>query len=80
MAKNTYADVMSGIRDANIRFDDLRKLIISLGFRERVKGDHYVYKRDDIPERIVLQPLGGKAKAYQVKQVRNLVIKYGLEM
>ena len=80
MAKNTYADVMSGIRDANIRFDDLRKMIIGLGFRERVKGDHYVYKRDDIPERIVLQPLRGKAKPYQVKQVRNLVIKYGLEM
>ena len=48
------------------------------GFRERIKGDHYVYKHDDIIERIVIQPSGNKAKAYQVKQVRNLFIKYGL--
>ena len=41
-------------------------------------GDHFVYKRDDIIERIVIQPKGNKAKAYQVKQVRNLFNKYGL--
>ena len=64
--------------DNNIRFSDFRNLILSYGFRERIKGDHYVYKHDDIIERIVIQPLGNKAKAYQVKQVRNLFNKYGL--
>ncbi len=29
-------------------------------------------------EIINLQPAGSKAKAYQVKQVRNLVVKYKL--
>lgn len=53
-------------------------LILSYGFTERIKGDHHIYKRNDIIERIVIQPLGNKAKAYQVKQVRNLFNKYGL--
>ena len=75
---STYDMVMSGQSDSNIRFADFRNLILSYGFRERIKGDHYVYKHDDIIERIVIQPSGNKAKAYQVKQVRNLIIKYGL--
>lgn len=75
---NTYDKVMSGESDNNIRFTDFRNMILSYGFRERVKGDHYIYKRDDIMERIVIQPLGNKAKAYQVKQVRMLLEKYGL--
>lgn len=78
MANNTYDMVMSGKSDSNIRFTDFRNLILSYGFRERIKGDHYVYKRDDILERIVIQPKGNKAKAYQVKQVRNLFNKYDL--
>ena len=78
MANNTYDVVMSGKSDSNIRFNDFRNLILSYGFRERIRGDHYIYKRDDIIERIVIQPLGNKAKAYQVKQVRMLFEKYGL--
>lgn len=78
MANNTYDMVMSGKSDSNIRFADFRNLILSCGFTERIKGDHYVYKRNDIIERIVIQPLGNKAKAYQVRQVRNLFNKYGL--
>lgn len=49
---NTYDMVMSGNSDNNIRFTDFRNLILSLGFRERIRGDHYIYKRDDITERI----------------------------
>lgn len=78
MANNTYDMVMSGKSDNNIRFTDFRNLILSYGFRERIKGSHHIYKRDDIAEGIVIQPFGNKAKAYQVKQVRNLFDKYGL--
>lgn len=80
MNKKTYEDVMSGQKDNNISFADLRNLVISLGFTERIKGDHYVYKHSDpdIIERIVIQPAGNKAKAYQVKQVRNLIRLYDL--
>jgi len=78
MTNNTYDMVMSGKCDSNIRFTDFRNLILSYGFRERIKGDHYIYKRNDILERINIQPNGNKAKAYQVKQVRILFEKYGL--
>lgn len=78
MAKNTYDMVMSGNNDNNIRFADFRNLILSFGFSERIRGDHYIYKRNDISERINIQPLGNKAKAYQVKQLRMLFEKYGL--
>lgn len=70
--------VLSGKQDANIKFKDLQFLIISLGFKERVKGDHFIYKHDDYIERIVIQPDGNKAKPYQVKQVRQIIIKYHL--
>lgn len=70
--------VMGGKNDNNIRFNDFRNLILSYGFRERIRGDHYIYKRDDIIERINIQPDGNKAKAYQVKQIRMLFEKYGL--
>ena len=58
MADNTYDNVMSGRSDSNIRFTDFRNLILSFGFRERIRGDHYIYKRDDIMERINIQPNG----------------------
>lgn len=78
MNQKVYNDIMSGKSDNNIRFSDFRNLILSFGFRERVKGDHYIYKNDDMIERIVIQPKGNRAKPYQVKQVRNLFKKYGL--
>jgi len=67
------------LSDKDIRFSDLRKLLLSLGFSERIKGDHYIFTRPDILEIVNLQPLkDGKAKAYQVKQVRKLILKYKL--
>jgi len=79
MGKEIIGKVLSGLSDKNIRFEDLRKLLLSLGFDERIKGDHYIFARPDIIEIINIQPLrDGKAKAYQVKQVRNLILKYKL--
>ena len=78
MAKNTYDMVMNGKSDNNIRFSDLKNLLLSNDFNERIKGDHFIYKRKDIPERINIQPNGNKAKSYQVKQIRLLFEKYGL--
>jgi len=69
---------MSGQSDGNIRFDDLWKILVQLGFEERVRGSHHVFTRRDVYEIIVLQNVSGKAKIYQVKQVRNLIIKYRL--
>ncbi|HKJ81015.1 MAG TPA: hypothetical protein VJ954_03245 [Ignavibacteriaceae bacterium] len=77
--KDIINRVLTGVSDKNIRFADLRKLILSFGFNERINGDHFIYSKAGIIEIINLQPLkDGKAKPYQVKQVRNLILKYKL--
>lgn len=70
--------VLRGTADANIAFADLRFLLTALGFEERIKGSHHIFSRSGIPEILNLQPKGNKAKAYQVKQVRNVIVQYRL--
>ena len=72
------AEVMSGQNDKNIKFRDIQKLLDHLGFYERIRGDHYIYTKSGIAEKINIQPKGSEAKAYQVKQIRNLIIDYKL--
>ena len=77
--RNILEKVLSGLSDANIGFSDLRKLILTLEFKERIKGDHHIYSKAGITEIINIQPRNdGKAKPYQVKQIRNLIHKYKL--
>ena len=79
MKQDIKKKILSGLSDKNINFKDLRKFIISLGFNERVKGGHHIFTKNDIIEIINLQPLhDGKAKAYQIKQVRRIILKYKL--
>jgi predicted RNA binding protein YcfA (HicA-like mRNA interferase family) len=73
-------EILSGKSDNNIDFNTLCKLLLSLGFNNRNKGSHRIFFKNDIEEIINIQPLGNKAKAYQVKQIRNLIIKYKLEL
>ena len=61
--------------DSNVEFSALCQLLVRLGFDERVKGDHHIFTQDGVDEIINLQPKGSKAKAYQVKQVRNILVK-----
>ena len=79
MIKNVLAKVLSGLNDKNIKFNDLKRLILDLDFSERIKGSHHIYFKTGIIEIINLQSLkDGKAKAYQIKQVRNIILKYEL--
>ena len=79
MSKRIIDKVLSGLSDKNIRFEDLRKLLLFLGFEERIKGDHHIFTRADILEILNIQSLRDrKAKAYQVKQVRSVILKYKL--
>jgi virulence-associated protein VapD len=71
--------ILSGTSDRNVNFEDLRKLLIHFGFKERIKGSHHIYFKEGVEEIINLQPIDNKAKAYQVKQVRELITKYKLE-
>jgi len=70
--------VLRGTSDRNIRFDDLTSLLRSLGFEMRVSGSHHIFVKSEVKEILNLQPKGGKAKPYQVKQVRDVVVKYRL--
>jgi hypothetical protein len=71
--------ILSGLSDRNIRFSDLRTLLSALGFAERIRGDHHIFVKEGIPEILNLQPLkDGKAKAYQVKQVRDILLRHRL--
>lgn len=70
--------IMRGTSDSDVAFAPLCQLLRGLGFVERVRGDHHIFSRDDVEEILNLQPKGSLAKAYQVKQVRALFLRYGL--
>ncbi len=70
--------VLRGTSDANIAFDDLCQLLIRVGFQERITGSHHVFRKEDVRERINLQQEGDKAKAYQVRQVREVFAAHEL--
>ncbi len=70
--------IISGRSDANIRFEDLRNLLAQLGFEERSRGSHHIFVRAGAEDMINLQKEGHMGKPYQVRQVRAVITKYGL--
>jgi len=70
--------ILQGTSDANIPFDGLCALLRHLGFAERIRGSHHIFSKDGVAEMLNLQPRGNEAKLYQVKQVRNVILKYKL--
>jgi predicted RNA binding protein YcfA (HicA-like mRNA interferase family) len=70
--------ILRGSSDANVNSNELRRLLRALGFGERIRGDHHIFTQDGIAEIINSQPKGAQAKAYQVRQVRNVIMKYKL--
>lgn len=76
--KKTLEKVLRGTSDASIRFGDLRTLLLTLGFEERIKGGHHIFTLEGRRAALNLQPDGSKAKAYQVKQVRRIITEQKL--
>lgn len=70
--------IVRGRSDANIRFSDLRAMMTHLGFDERIRGSHHLFDKGGVVEIVNLQSHGGHAKPYQVRQVRQLILKYKL--
>jgi predicted RNA binding protein YcfA (HicA-like mRNA interferase family) len=70
--------ILKGTADANIAFHDLCQLLIHLGFVERTRGSHHIFRKEGVEEKINLQKDGNKAKAYQVRQVRAVILRYRL--
>jgi hypothetical protein len=67
--------VLDGRSDANLRFDELRGLLRDLGFTERVRGSHHIFRKEGVAERMNLQREDGHAKPYQVRQVRRVILR-----
>ena len=75
-----YAHILMRRSDANVPFDGLRALLKRLGFEERVRGDHHIFTMTGVEEILNLQPKNGKGKPYQVKQVRDVILKHSLRL
>ena len=70
--------ILRGLSDANVEFDDLCHLLKHLGFEVRISGSHHVFRKIGVMEKINLQRQDSKAKPYQVKQVRAIIQKHKL--
>lgn len=70
--------LLSGQSDKNFSFNDLIKILEQYQFSVRIKGSHHIFYKEGVEEIINLQSMDGLAKPYQVKQVRELLIKYKL--
>lgn len=70
--------VLSGRSDANTEFDDLCGLLERLGYNHKIKGDHHIFRLVGQVDIINIQPRkDGKAKPYQVEQVRDILARNG---
>ena len=71
--------ILSGTQDKNNEFSDILYLLDYLGFKSRIKGSHFIFYKSGIEEIINIQSTeNNKSKPYQVKQIRNIIIKYKL--
>ncbi len=72
--------ILRGTSDKNINFEEFKNLLLRLGFQERIKGSHHILTKEGIEDILNIQSKSGKAKPYQVKQVRNIIVKYQLNL
>jgi hypothetical protein len=74
------AKLLGGQADNNIDFTELTTYLRRLNLQERIRGSHHLYNLPGIPDLLDLQPCpDGKAKAYQVEQVREFIQVYNVE-
>jgi predicted RNA binding protein YcfA (HicA-like mRNA interferase family) len=76
--KKTLEKLMAGQSDANIGYDEICQLLSRLGYVSKQRGSHNIFRKPGF-DLINLQNSGGKAKSYQVRQVREQLRKQGLQ-
>ena len=76
--EKTLLKILSGFSDKDISFSELCNMLKYLGFEERIKGSHHIFFKEGIEEILNIQPKKSKAKPYQVKQIRNIILEYKL--
>ena len=82
MSKYTklYQHILMAQSDANVSFEGVCGLLERLGFEKRIKGDHHIFSLTGIEEIVNLQPRSNKAKPYQVRQIRDIILRYELKL
>jgi len=76
--KTTREKLLLGASDASLDFENVCTMLRRLGFSERQKGSHHIFHKEGVLEIINLQPRGRAGKPYQMKQIRHIMLKYGL--
>ena len=77
--KKLLKKILSG--GGNISFNDVKALLINLGFRlDRIKGSHHIFINPQINEIINIQSVKGQVKPYQLKQIISLIERYNLKI
>lgn len=75
----TWQAILDGNR--NIRFADFERLLQAFGFTlDRQNGSHQIWLHFDARLRMNMQPRGGSARPYQIRQLVELVETRGLEL
>ncbi len=75
--KKTRDKLLLGAADANMDFEEVCAMLQHLGFSERQgHGSHRIFYKEGVAEIINLQPRGGKGKPYQMKQIRQILLRY----
>jgi predicted RNA binding protein YcfA (HicA-like mRNA interferase family) len=78
--RRLLARLLQGHLD-NVAFDDFVALVLAFGFQPgRTTGSHRTFGHPGVPELLSLQPRGGDAKPYQVRQLLRLVERYNLRL
>jgi hypothetical protein len=77
--EKTKAALLEAARDYGHRFADIVHFLERNGWKSRQKGSHHIFTRSGVPILLNLQPeKDGKAKGYQVRQVRRALIQFNL--
>jgi predicted RNA binding protein YcfA (HicA-like mRNA interferase family) len=69
--------LLRGGSDASFAFSDLRYILVHLGFAERTHGSHHTFRKPGLEDKVTLV-YGKEAKPYQVRWVRDLILKHKL--
>lgn len=77
--QKTKAALLEVSKDYSHRFDDIVNYLQSAGWTMRLKGSHHIFTRPGVLVLLNLQPeKNGKAKAYQIRQVRRMLTQFNL--
>ncbi len=71
--------LLNPAKDYNHRFGDVLFFLESTGWKMRMTGSHHIFTRAGLSVLLNLQPeKNGRAKAYQIRQVRAVLKTHNL--